>query len=238
MVECQGCSAVEAQQPQLVTYSREASDDAGCQRPECDRYGPNMHVGSQATVLSSSCFHQTHTCCTYACCTAHAQALVPLQTLVSCTQAHLPKLGELEERQEPQAVAVGAQLHEAAQLLLPQLLCTYHATICEEDRACLLALKALDAVIVRHQPCSKHVSFLDHVGYLWAGLWKAASAQGASQEQALDDLLRCPDLVDPRFVLPAAPMHQWNACCCKVLPSGPGRRVPQYTVALCSVAYE
>ena len=70
-----------------------------------------------------------------------------LQTLVACAQGHL---NTGVETLEGKARAAQVQLLSAAQLMLPQLLATYHATMHPEDRACLLTLRALDAVLRTH----------------------------------------------------------------------------------------
>ena len=94
-------------------------------------------------------------------------------------------------------------LGRAAQLLLPQLLSTYQATMMAEDRACLLAMKALDRVRAMHGISSAAPAtprgFLQSTGYLWGALWQEVHAWSSMHPALLDGLLWRPDMVDPRF---------------------------------------
>eukprot|EP00892_Ulva_mutabilis_P009939 jgi/Ulvmu1/7317/UM035_0106.1 len=70
------------------------------------------------------------------------ELLLLIEALVECAHTHLEAATATAGAE---AAAVRAHLLSAAQLLLPQLLGTYHATMHPEDRACQLALRALDA---------------------------------------------------------------------------------------------
>jgi hypothetical protein len=138
-----------------------------------------------------------------------------VQTLVCCTRAHLPGSEGVGETLGPQEKAVKLQLQKAAQLLLPQLLATYEGTICKEDCACLLAMRALDSVLIEASQLENgQNSFIEHVGSLWGGFWQAASSCQSSSEHFLDDLLHCPDLVDPRCL---SVLRSDDHCCAQTI---------------------
>lgn len=120
--------------------------------------------------------------------------------------------------------AAQAQLLSAAQLLLPQLLATYHATMHPEDRACLLALRALDAVLAAPdaplgqprpstpEPPGEPVhggagagcagSFLSSMAFVWGRLWGHVQRSAAITPEMMRVFQRRPDVIDPRCVAP------------------------------------
>lgn len=114
-----------------------------------------------------------------------------------------------------QAKAASDGLQATAQLLLPQLLRTYHATLHPEDRACLLALRALDKVL--SPPSSERdavhsVGFMSNIAFVWGGLW-ALVQDTADVTPDLVRMQACrPDIIDPRSVafLPRIPCAMHN----------------------------
>lgn len=136
-----------------------------------------------------------------------AKTTYMLQTLVCCAESHIPtKSSSTNDRQ---AASLQKQLSRAAQLLLPELLKTYQATMMAEDRACLLVIRALDRVLsstsrssalsgVEHEGAAGDQGFLESTGYLWGNLWQAVQSWSSMHVPLMDGLLCRPDMVDPR----------------------------------------
>lgn len=140
-----------------------------------------------------------------------------VQTLVTCAHTHLPSAKLTGD----EADGAGEQLLSAAQLLLPQLLSTYHATMHPEDRACLLALRALDAVLAApsqrgsaRMPGSAGEAMepeggegasgrdagglMSSVAFVWGKLWGCVQHSVAVTPATMKRFASRPDAVDPR----------------------------------------
>lgn len=169
-----------------------------------------------------------------------------MQTLATCAHTHLPSVLGRE------ADGARAQLLSAAQLLLPQLLSTYHATLHPEDRACLLALRALDAVLVgpsqpgsASSPEGKAVEregggggsgwgaggLMSSAAFVWGKLWGCVQRSAVVTPAAMRLSASRPDAVDPRCDAAAAtdsPSASTHRPCPGTCTSGirsPSRRV-------------
>jgi hypothetical protein len=125
-----------------------------------------------------------------------------MKVLVACARSHLG-----DAPGDHQGTAAAPDLTAVSQLLLPQLLLSYNATMCPADQALLRLMQSLDSVPTQANEgagtsgasAERAQRFLNTAGVLWGKLLRAVMEAGDVTAERLDSLLMQPSLVEPRF---------------------------------------